>query len=169
VKITRHKPHEDPHAATTTMQLIGKLPPEKGPRKPLRDNPALRDDLRPKPAESRGGELRRALDRGKGEHRQGTVPRFTFRRGPATKGPELLRQPGGFEGLSFARRSWRAPRPLSLPARLAWSSPALDEGDTQPLIGKAQLLPAAVLTLARRRRRGLRIGDLDVTLEKRSK
>jgi hypothetical protein len=31
----------------------------------------LRDDLRPKAAPPRGGELRRVLDRGKGEHRQG--------------------------------------------------------------------------------------------------
>jgi hypothetical protein len=43
---------------------------EVAPGKP-REIPGLRDDLRPKPAEPRGGELRRVLDRGKGEQRQG--------------------------------------------------------------------------------------------------
>jgi hypothetical protein len=41
------------------------------PRKPpFEDSPGLRDDLRPKPASPRGGDLRRGLERGSGEQRQ---------------------------------------------------------------------------------------------------
>ena len=50
------------------------------PRRPFRDVPALRDEVRPEPASPRDGALREVLDRGKGP--SGIFPEHQVMHGP---------------------------------------------------------------------------------------